>query len=121
MSRIRLYLDEDAMRRSLVFALRARNVDVLTAADAGMINRDDENHLTTAADSGRALYTYNTGDYCFLHQKWMTLGRLHAGIIVAAQQRYPLGEELRRLMRMVGSIPAEQMRNRIEFLSSWSG
>jgi len=41
MSRVRLYLDEDAMRRSLVFALRARNLDVLTAADAGMINRAD--------------------------------------------------------------------------------
>jgi hypothetical protein len=31
MSQIRLYLDEDAMRKSLVFGLRARNVDVLTA------------------------------------------------------------------------------------------
>ena len=38
---IRLYFDEDSMRRSLVRALRARGVDVITALDAGMIERDD--------------------------------------------------------------------------------
>ncbi len=48
MSHLRLYLDEDAMRRSLVFGLMARNVDVLTAADAEMINREDEDQLATA-------------------------------------------------------------------------
>jgi hypothetical protein len=83
MSRIRLYVDEDAMRRSLVFGLRSRNVDVLTALDAEMINRNDEDHLLQAASSGRALYTYNTADYCVLHQKWMTQERAHAGIIIS--------------------------------------
>ena len=43
MSQGRLYLDEDSMRRSLVFALRARNVDVLTATEANMINRETMN------------------------------------------------------------------------------
>ena len=120
MSQIRLYLDEDSMRRAVVFGLRARNVDVLTAADAGMINRDDQDHLSIASASGRVLYTFNTADYCVLHQGWMTQGRFHAGIIVAPQQRYPVGEELRRLMRLVSTVTAEQMRNRLEFLSSWS-
>jgi hypothetical protein len=32
-SQVRLYLDEDSMRRSFVFGLRARNIDVLTAAE----------------------------------------------------------------------------------------
>jgi hypothetical protein len=53
----RLYLDEDTMRRALVFALRARGVDVLPAAEAGMINRDDGSHLAIAAELGtRALH-----------------------------------------------------------------
>jgi hypothetical protein len=68
MSQIRLYLDEDSMRRSLVFGLRARNVDVLTAIEADMINRQDEDQLTAAAAAGRALFTYNRADYCALHQ-----------------------------------------------------
>jgi hypothetical protein len=87
MSQPRLYLDEDAMRRSLAFGLRARNVDVLSA-DAGMIHRPDEDHRATARDSERVLYTFNVSDYGVLHQAWMEQGRFHAGIIVAAQQRY---------------------------------
>ena len=120
MSEVRLYLDEDAMRRALVFGLRARNVDVLTAAEANMINRRDEDHLVMASDSQRALFTFNVGDYCALHQHWMSLQRPHAGIIVAPQQHYTVGEELRRLMRLISCRTAEQMRNRLEFISSWA-
>jgi hypothetical protein len=119
-SQPRLYLDEDAMRRSLAFGLRARNVDVLTAADAGMIQRSDEDHLSTACASERVLFTFNVADYCVLHQAWMVQGRFHAGIIVAAQQRYSASEELRRLMRIIGSVSAAEMQNRLEFLSSWA-
>lgn len=107
------------MRRSLVFGLRARNVDVVTASDADMINRDDEDHLAHAAISGRVLYTFNVADYCALHQSWISRERFHSGIIVAPQQRYSIGEELRLLMRLIASVTAEEMRNRIEFLSSW--
>jgi len=39
---IRPYLDEDSMRRSLVRALRVRGVDLITALDAGMIEREDD-------------------------------------------------------------------------------
>jgi hypothetical protein len=119
MSRVRLYLDEDAMRRSLVFGLRARGVDVLTAAEADMINRADEEHLAVASASGRAVFRFNTGDYCALHQLWAREGRTHAGIIVSPQQHYKVGEELRRIVRLVGLRTAEQMQNRLEFLSSW--
>ena len=80
MSQPRLYLDEDAMRRTLVFGLRARNVDVLAAAEAEMITRNDEEHLTAASASGRELYSFNVADYCTFHQSWISQGRFHAGI-----------------------------------------
>ena len=120
MSRIRLYLDEDSMRKSLVFGSRARNVDVLTAAVADMINREEEEHLTAASAAGRTLFTYNVGDCCALHQRCMSEGRTHAGIIVTPQQQYSLGEELRRIMRLYSRRKAEQMPNRLEFISSWA-
>jgi hypothetical protein len=119
-SQIRLHLDEDAMRKSLAFSLRARHVDVLTAAEANMINRPDEDHLAAASAAGRVLFTYNTGDYCHLHRTWTTLGRPHGGIIVAPQQQYSVGEELRRIIRLQSRLTAEQMHNRLEFLSSWA-
>jgi hypothetical protein len=101
MSQVRLYLDEDSMRRSLVFALRARNVDVLTAAEANMINREDDEHLTAASAFGRTLFT-------------------HAGIIVAPQQHYSVGEEMRRIMRLISQRTAEEMLGRLEFISGWA-
>jgi len=52
-----LYIDEDAMDKDLVQALQARGLDVLTAWEAGMIERDDKDHLTYAKDQGRVLYS----------------------------------------------------------------
>jgi hypothetical protein len=120
MSQIRLYIDEDSMRKALVFGLRARNVDTLTAYEADMINHPGEEHLDTAFAARRTLFSYNTGDYCALHQGWIRQKRSHSGIIVAPQQQYSVGEEVRRIMRLISRITAEQMRNRLEFRSSWA-
>jgi hypothetical protein len=35
------------------------------------------------------------------------------------QQRYSTGEQIRRLLRLIGSLSAEIMRNREEFLGRW--
>ncbi|SPE35798.1 conserved hypothetical protein [Candidatus Sulfopaludibacter sp. SbA6] len=50
----------------------------------------------------------------------MNFERTHAGIIVAPQQQYSVGEELRRIMRLISRSTAEQMQNQLEFLSSWA-
>jgi hypothetical protein len=50
---IRLYLDEDAQRTSLVRALRARRIDVLTASEAGKIGISDADQLAFAASQVR--------------------------------------------------------------------
>ena len=59
----RLYLEEDSMRRALIGALRARGADVTTALEAGMIERDDKEHLDYATAQGRILYSFNVGDF----------------------------------------------------------
>ena len=51
---IRLYLDEDTMREAFVRALRARGVDVVTALEAGMIERPDREDLDYATAQGRS-------------------------------------------------------------------
>src|SRR5690348_4082731 len=101
MSRIRLYFDEDAMQEALVVALRARRIDVLTASDCGMVNRSDEEHLRHASRDGRVLYSFNMRDYSLLHQQWSADGQAHGGIILAPQQRYSIGEQLRRLLQLL--------------------
>lgn len=117
--KIRLYFDEDSMDRALVRALRVRDVIVTTALDAGLVGRPDIEHLEHASSTGHALFTYNVGDFCGLHDSFMSQGREHSGIICCRQQRLSIGETLRRLLHLTGSLTSEQIRNRVEFLSRW--
>ncbi|MEI8016797.1 MAG: DUF5615 family PIN-like protein [Schlesneria sp.] len=116
----RIYIDEDSMDRVLVAALRARGVDVLTALEADMIERDDAEHLAFATSSKRVLLTCNTGDFCQLHQDWLTAEEVHSGIVCMQQQAQSTGPRLRRLLRLFSTIGAEEMQNRLEFLNNWS-
>ena len=43
----------------------------------------------------------------------------HAGIVLAWQQQYALGEYMRRLLRLTAYLTAAEMHNRVEFLSAW--
>ena len=80
------------MDKDLVQAVRARGVDVMIALDAGMIERADEQHLDYATAQGRALYSFNAGDFYRLHTAFLAEGKSHPGIILARQQRYSVGE-----------------------------
>ncbi len=51
------------MDGDVVRGLRSRGIDAITAADAGMIRRKDEEHLHFATVQGRALYSFNVGDF----------------------------------------------------------
>src|SRR5207249_10807957 len=85
--KIRLYLDEDAMDGNLVWALRIRGLDVVTALDSGLIHAPDAKHLEYASLDGRTLYSFNVGDYMALHTAYLTAGQTHAGLILSHQQR----------------------------------
>ena len=117
--RIRLYLEEDSMRRALVRALRARGVDVITALEVGMLEREDRDHLDYATAQGRVLYSFNVGDFYRLHMAYLAEGKSHAGMILARQQRYSVGEQMRRLLKLIATKSAEEMKNQVEFLSAW--
>ena len=72
---IRLYFDEDSSRHSLARELRFRGADVITAIEAGMVGRADEQQLEWTASNGRALYSFNRGDFYSLHTTWLCEGR----------------------------------------------
>ncbi len=117
---IRLYVDEDAMDTNLVQALRARSVDVVTALEGGMIERGDGEHLGYASAHGRVLYSFNVGDFYRLHRDYLSEGKSHAGIILARQQHYSVGEQMRGLLTLIAAKSAEEMQNRVEFLGAWT-
>lgn len=65
------------------------------------------------------LYSFNVRDYCRLHAEFLAQRRSHAGIILAKQQHYSVGEQMRRLLKLIATKPAEEITNKIEFLSDW--
>ncbi len=117
--KIRLYIDEDSMNRALVRALNARGIDVLTALEADMVKQPDKAHLLHASTQGRALFSFNVGDFCRLHKAFMEEGRHHSGIILARQQTLSVGEQMRRLLRLISMLSAEELHDQVEFLSRW--
>jgi hypothetical protein len=117
--RVRLYVDEDAMDSDLVSALHLRGVDVTTVLDERKQGQTDEQQLRFAAEQGRAIYTFNQMDYMALHSGFLEQGLSHAGIIIAPQSRYSVGEQMRRLVHLVDTRSAEEMTDRVEFLSAW--
>ena len=115
----RLYIDEDSGDRDLVQALRARGVDVVTAQEVGMIERTDVEHLQFATEQNRVLYSFNRGDFLRLHSLCLVEGRTHAGILLARQQHYSVGEQMRRMLKVMALKSPADMRNSVEFLSDW--
>lgn len=116
---IRVYIDEDSMSRALVRALRARGVDVTTALEEKMIEQPDDIHLQYAVDQGRVLYSFNVGDFFNLHTLYLQQGKSHHGIILCPQQTYSVGEQMRRLLKLIAAKSADEMRNTVQFLGHW--
>ena len=116
MATLRLYIDEDSMDRALLRALRARRVDVITALEEGMIEREDTEHLEYATTQGRVRYTCNVADFYRLHTDFFAQGKSHAGMILAPQQRYSVGKVMRKLLKTQPTKSAAEMSNSVEFL-----
>lgn len=116
---IRLYLDEDAMARSLIREFRARGMDVATALGEQTLGMDDFQQLEFAQTENRVIYTYNISDYARLHTQYIAESKNHAGMILVHQNRFTIGEQIRRTLKLITTLTAEDMQNRAEYLSSW--
>jgi hypothetical protein len=118
-SRIRIQLDEDCQAHALAAALRQHSIDAKTTNELGLGGVDDEAQLGAARDAGRVLVTNNICDFVPLQERWVAEGRPHGGIVVFPQQVFSVGEIVRRLAKLVHTLSAEEMRNRLEWLNSW--
>lgn len=107
------------MSRALARALEARGIDVTTALAEGMIEQPDTAHLDYATQQGRVLYSFNVRHFYNLHTLYLAQGRHHSGIILASQQRYSVGEQMRRLLKLIATKSATTMNDQVEFLNAW--
>lgn len=116
MGNLLLYVDEDAGENTVVAGLRARAIDVMTTVEAERLGSNDPSQLEFASSIGRAIYTFNVGDFARLHNEYLTGNKSHAGIIAVPDQRYSIGEKVRRLASFISRTSAEEMINSMVFL-----
>jgi hypothetical protein len=118
MSQIRLYIDEDSQDQSLLRALRARQIDLLTVRDTNTFGLPDIEQLRLATQENRVLYSHNIQDFCQLHTEFITNNENHAGIALLAQE-YSVGEQVRAILEFIAARTTEAMQSQLEFLGKY--
>ncbi len=103
------------MNGSLTAGLRARNIDVVTAEEAGMRGIPDERHLEFAAEAGRPIFSFNRRDFARIHRDWMAGGRTHSGVILLTNRRASVGYQIRELVAVLG-MPTEALENGLHYI-----
>lgn len=103
------------IKRAVVDGLRHRGIDVIRAQDRGLCGKDDEILLEEASREGRLLFT-NDVDFLVLDAAWQAAGRNHAGVVYWHQQKYPIGEVIRRLLDYAVQTAPVDAANVVKFL-----
>ena len=117
MDRIKLFIDED-VHAALCAILRRRGFDVIHAQDSDRKGNSDREQLDYAVQQKRCLFSFNVKDYVLLHNKYVQQGKEHWGVIVSKQ--LPIGETLRRILKVLQRNTQYSMKNSIIFLSQES-
>ncbi len=117
--RSRFYFDEDSAEKALVETLRARGVEVCVPFEVGLLEANDPEQLHWCIRNHRVLITSNIDDFYHLHSELLRQNQSHSGIVVIQQQSLSIGDRMRRLIKLWSALSAEEMVNRIEFLSHW--
>lgn len=115
---ITLYTDAD-VHGGLTAQIRLRDFDAISAYEAGNAELNDADQLACAVSQRRAILTCNAKDFAPLSKTWWQDGRQHCGIIVAEQ--LPLGEMLRRVLRMLDAVSADALENGFRNLTEFAG
>ena len=114
-----IYTDED-VGPHLAPALRRRGYRAQSVLEAGSMESCDEAQLTYAAEQGMALLTYNAQDFIPLARAWYLAGREHAGLILSIQfSQRQFGELLRRVLRLLDRLTADELYNQVIFLQQF--
>ncbi|MEK7440407.1 MAG: DUF5615 family PIN-like protein [Chloroflexota bacterium] len=114
---IALYADED-VHKAFAKEIRRHGFDAISADEEKRREESDEKQLEYAVSQGRALLSHNQKHFEPLHEKWLHEGREHAGIILS--HRIEIGELLRRTLRLLDQVTADEMHNSLRYLSDFA-
>ncbi len=110
---IKLYLDED-VHKKVATALRLKGYDVVSAHEVQKQSLSDAQQLAYAVAEGRAIFTFNAGDFHRLHRQQPAKELHHYGILLSKQ--IPVGETVKRLAKFLFSHSAKDIRDNIYWI-----
>ena len=108
-----LYADECVDAR-IVAGLRRRGVDVVSAADEGLLGAPDETHLDRATASSRVVVT-NDHDFLRIAHERAEEGRPHSGVLFILPQT-SVGEAIRGVALAAEVLGPTDMHSWIEWI-----
>lgn len=112
----KLHLNENLSPR-LASELRKYGFDVVATQETDLLSAADDVQLTHAVSEQRAILTFNIGDFAVLHEQYMAEGKEHWGIILS--NREPIGELLRRILRLLNTTSSDELKNQVRWLSEF--
>jgi predicted nuclease of predicted toxin-antitoxin system len=115
--RPKLYLNEHLSPR-IAEQLRRYDFDVTSTLEQGMEQANDDEQLAFSAAQQRALVTFNHKHFAVMHSQYIARGKEHWGIILSTEES--TGVMLRRLMRLLNTLSAEELKNQIRWLNEFS-
>ena len=104
------FLTDEHIPRAVAKGLGERGIDVVTAAEAGMLGAHDPWVLDHSTAEGRVVVTHDA-DYLRLHNA----GVPHAGIAYAPPDR-SIGDIIRGALLIAEVLDSGDMMNHVEFL-----
>lgn len=116
MGKIKVYTDED-IDIAVSKALKLRGFEASTTLERKRCKSSDEEQLEYATSIGAVLLTHNVQDFPKIHYEFMRHGKHHSGIIIVKQ--VSVGEIVRSFLRLASTLSAEDMEDRLEYLSNW--
>lgn len=112
-----IYCDED-VHGAVWRGLKRLSIDATSVAIEGRLGLNDEAQIAWAIASGRVILTHNVEDFPRMHAEILERGERHAGIIVGRQDM-SVGEIIRRVAHLCTTLTADDMLDRLEYLSGW--
>ncbi len=116
MPNLRLHLDADTSSKGLLDSLQRRGHDVTRTPCAWMrMDATDEEQLLGSTTHGRCIFTFDARDFVPLSQRYPQ----HAGIILASQNTWLLGDLVDALDRLLASSEATDWIGQVRWLNDW--
>jgi len=114
---VALYTDTD-VHGKLAVKIREKGFDAGSAYEKHNDGLNDDQQLEYAALHGRALLTHNTKHFEPLYRQWWEAGKHHSGVVVS--QKFGLGEMLKRTLRLLNHVTADEMRDNLKNLAEFA-